>query len=61
MAKKKLIKIDAENLFQNSPKNTMSTSTYVGCQFLNGKNLKLCSEYDKTADGILTVNFSMTL
>ncbi len=57
MAKKKLIKIGAGNLFQNSPKNTMSTSTCVGFQFLNGKNLKLCSEYDKTADGILIVNF----
>ena len=57
MAKKKLIKIDAGNLFQNSPQNTMSTSTCVGFQFLNGKNLKLCSEYDKTADGILIVNF----
>ena len=57
MAKKKLIKIGAGNLFQNSPKNTMSTSTCVGFQFLEGKNIKLCTEYDKTADGILTVNY----
>lgn len=57
MAKKRLIKIDAGNLFQNSQQNTMSTSTYVGFQFLNGKNLKLCSEYDKTADGILIVEY----
>ena len=57
MAKKKFIKIDAGNLFQNSQQKNMSTSTSVGFQFLNGKNLKLCSEYDKTADGILIVNF----
>ena len=57
MAKKKLIKIDAGNIFQNSQQKNMSTSTSVGFQFLNGKNLKLCSEYDKTADGILTVNY----
>lgn len=57
MAKKKLIKIDAGNIFQNSQQKNISTSTSVGFQFLNGKNLKLCSEYDKTADGILTVNF----
>lgn len=57
MAKKKLIKIDAGNLFQNSPQKTMSTSTGVGFQFLNGKNIKLCSEYDKTADGVLIVNY----
>ena len=57
MAKKKLIKIDAGNLFQNSQQNTMSTSTSVGFRFLNGKNIKLCPEYDKTADGILTVNY----
>lgn len=35
----------------------MSTSTSVGFRFLNGKNIKLCPEYDKTADGILTVNY----
>ena len=57
MAKKKLIKIDAGNLFQNSQQKTMSTSTSVGFRFLNGKNIKLCPEYDKTADGILTVNY----
>lgn len=57
MAKKKLIISDAGNLFQNSQQKNISTSTSVGFQFLNGKNLKLCSEYDKTADGILTVNF----
>ena len=57
MAKKKLIKIDAGNIFQNSQQKTMSSSASVGFQFLNGKNLKLCSEYDKTADGILTVNY----
>ena len=57
MAKKKLIKIDAGNIFQNSQQKNISTSTSVGFQFLNGKNLKLCSEYDKTADGILSVEY----
>ena len=57
MAKKKLIKIDAGNIFQNSQQKNISTSTSVGFQFLNGKNLKLCSEYDKTADGILIVEY----
>lgn len=57
MAKKKLIISDAGNLFQNSQQKNMSTSTSVGFQFLNGKNLKLCSEYDKTADGILIVEY----
>lgn len=57
MAKKKLIKIDARNLFQNSQQKAMSTSTSVGFRFLNGKNIKLCPEYDKTAHGILTVNY----
>jgi hypothetical protein len=57
MAKKKLIKTDAGNIFQNSQQKNISTSTSVGFQFLNGKNLKLCSEYDKTADGILIVEY----
>ena len=57
MAKKKIIKIDAGNHFQNSQQNTVSTSTSVGFRFLNDKNIKLCPEYDKTADGILTVNY----
>ena len=57
MAKKKLIKINAGNIFQNSQQKNISTSTSVGFQFLNGKNLKLCSEYDKTADGILSVEY----
>ncbi|MBR6091757.1 MAG: leucine-rich repeat domain-containing protein [Bacteroidales bacterium] len=57
MAKKKLIKTDAGNIFQNSQQKNISTSTSVGFQCLNDKNLKLCSEYDKTADGILIVEY----
>ncbi len=67
MSNKKLIEIDAGNLFQNSTSKKTKTSTEIGFQFIGEKNIRLCnpdfpsmsesSGSSTILDGILKVQY----
>lgn len=57
MAKKELIETEVGNLFQNSPRKSMSTKCHVGFRFLEGKNLRLCNDWVESVDGVLKITY----
>lgn len=57
MAKKEQVNTEMGKLFQNSSLKSISTVWDLGFHFLDGKNLRLCNEWEDCVDVVFRINY----